>query len=113
MATVLSEEMGSWDGKSAAALQSTYERHCTEEGFVATILDHIADVELQRAATWLLKRHLETGNSLTASNCRTILGALSFQEHWQSTLHMLQCLPYLEIPEDESVGLEGFLEACL
>ena len=113
MTTALSEEMGSWDGKSAAALQSMYERHRTEEDFVATILAHIVDVELQRAATWLLKQHLETGNSLTAPACRTILGALSVQEHWESKLHMLQCLPYLEIPEDESADLEGFLEACL
>ena len=109
----LSEEIGSWDGKSAAMLQSTYERHCAEEGFVATILGHIVDVELQRAATWLLKKYLETGNSVTASACRTIFGALSVQEHWESKLHMLQCLPYLEIPEDESAGLERFLEACL
>lgn len=113
MTTALSEEMGSWDGKSAAALQSTYERHSAEEGFVATILAHIADVELQRAATWLLKQHLETGNSLTAPACRTIFGALSVQEHWESKLHMLQCLPYLEIPEDGRAGLERFLEVCL
>ncbi|MDE0522869.1 MAG: hypothetical protein OXH79_13040 [Boseongicola sp.] len=28
-------------------------------------------------------------------------------------MHILQCLPYLDIPEDESAGLERFLEACL
>lgn len=111
--TALSEEMASWDGKSATALQSLYERHRAEAGFVATILAHIVDVKLQRAATWLLKQHLETGDSLTASICRTIFRALSVQEHWESKLHMLQCLPYLEIPEDASAGLEGFLEACL
>ena len=63
----LSEEIASWDGKSAAALQSTYERHSAEENFVAMILAHFADVELQRAATWLLKKHLEVGNSLSAA----------------------------------------------
>ena len=109
----LSEEIGAWDGKSAAALQSIHERHRAEAGFVETLLAHMADVELQRAATWLLKKHLETGNSLSTSACRTVLGALSVQEHWESKLHMLQCLPYLEIPEDESAGLEKFLEACL
>lgn len=113
MTTALSKEMGSWDGKSAAALQSMYKRHRAEEGFVGTILAHLVDVELQRAATWLLKQPLETGDSPTAPACRTILRALSVQEHWESKLHMLQCLPYLEIPEDASAGLEGFLEACL
>jgi len=109
----LSEEIVSWDGKSAAALQSTYERHCTEEDFVATVLSHIADVQLQRAATWLLKKHLETGNALTAAGCRAIFEALPVQEHWESKLHILQCVPFLDIPEDESAGLERFLEVCL
>ena len=109
----LSEEIAFRDGKSAAALQSTCEFHCAEEDFVATILAHIADVELQRTATWLLKKHLETGNSLTAAGCRAVFGALPAQEHWESKLHILQCVSHLEIPEDESAGLEKFLEACL
>ena len=109
----LSEEIASWDGKSVAALQSTYERHCDEVCFVATILAHIADVQLQRAATWLLKKHLETGYSLGAADCRTIFGTLPLQEHWESKLHILQCVSYLDVPEDESAGLEKFLETCL
>ena len=96
----LLEEIASWDNKSATVLQSTYERHSDREDFLATILEHIADVELQRAATWLLKRHLEVGNSLSPGGSRAILG-------------VLQCLPYLDIPEDESAGLEQFLDSCL
>ena len=107
------DEIASWDGKSATALQSTYERHGDEEDFVATVLEHIADVALQRAATWMLKRHLEAGNSVSAGVSRAILGVLSDQEHWESKLHLLQCLPHLEIPEDESAGLERFLDSCL
>ena len=48
----LLEKIASWDNKSAAALQSTCERHSGEEDFLATILEHIADVDLQRVATW-------------------------------------------------------------
>ena len=113
MTTTLSEEIASWDGKSAAALQSTYERHSAEEDFVATILAHLSDVESQRAVTWLLKKHLEVGNSLTVADCRAVFGTLSVQEHWEGKLHILQCLPYLSIPEDDSAGLEQFLDACL
>ncbi|MYJ77051.1 MAG: hypothetical protein F4047_02600 [Caldilineaceae bacterium SB0670_bin_27] len=109
----LLDEIASWDGKSATALQSTFERHSDEEDFLATILEHIADVELQRAATWLLKRHLEAGNSPSPGDSRAILGVLSDQEHWESRLHLLQCLPYLDIPEDQSTGLEQFLDSCL
>jgi len=109
----LLDEIASWDGKSAAALQSTFERHSDEEDFLATILEHIADVEMQRAATWLLKRHLEVGTSLFPEGSRVILDALSDQEHWESKLHILQCLPYLDIDEDQSADLERFLDSCL
>ena len=60
-----------------------------------------------------MKKHLEVGNSLSTAGCRAVFGSLSLQEHWESKLHILQCLPYLDIPEDDSVGLEKFLEACL
>ena len=106
MTSALSEEIGSWDGKSAAALQSTYERHRGEEDFVATILRHVAEVESQRAATWLLKRYVEAGNSLSAVECRTVIGVLSDQDHWESKLHILQCLPHLDIREEDCLGLE-------
>ena len=37
----------------------------------------------------------------------------TFVYNSQSKLHILQCLPYLDIPEDDSVGLGKFLDACL
>ena len=109
----LLDEIASWDNKSVATLQSTYNRHGGNGDFLATILEHIADVELQRAATWLLKRHFEAGNSLSRGDSRAILGKLSDQEHWESKLHILQCLPYLDIPEDQNIGVERFLDSCL
>ena len=111
--TALTEEIVSWDGRSVAALLSTYERHCAEEDFVATILLHIADADSQRAATWLMKKHLEAGNSLSAVECRAIIGRLSAQHHWLSELHLLQCLPYLSILEEDSADIEKFLDACV
>lgn len=111
MTPALAETMAAWDGKSAAALQSAYERHHAEEDFIATILEHLAEVKSQRAATWLLKKHLESGNALTAAECRAIIGGLSLQEHWESTLHMLQCIPHLNFVEEDCAALEEFLEA--
>jgi len=113
VATTLSEEIGCWDGKSTAALQSAYERYSAEGDFVATILAQMTDADSQRAATWLLKKHLEEGNSLSAGDCRAILGRLFTQEHWESKLHILQSLPHLDILEEDGVGLEKFLDACV
>ena len=109
----LTEELRAWDGRSTAALRSIHERHSVEEDFVAAILVHLADANLQRAATWLVKRHLELGNPLSAPECRSILGSLSAQQDWESRLHLLQCLPYLSIADEDRPDLERFLEACV
>ena len=111
--TNLIDDLGSWDGKSAAVLQSIYERHSTDEDFVATILAHLRDANLQRAATWLLKRHLELGHSLPAGDCRSILGSLPVQQDWESKLHLLQCLPHLNVVEEDRIGVEEFLKGCV
>ena len=111
--TNLTADLGSWDGKSTAVLESIYERHAADGDFVPTILPHLADVNPQRAATWLLKRHLELGNSLSPAECRTVLGSLASQQHWESRLHLLQCLPWLSVAEEDRDGLETFLDACV
>ena len=80
---------------------------------MATLLAHMADADLQRAATWLLKKHLELGNSLSAGDCRAIFAGLSVYEHWETRLHVLQCLPYLQIVDEDCVALEMFLDGCL
>ena len=111
--TNLTADLGSWDGKSAAVLQSIYERHSADADFLPTLLARLADVHLQRAATWLLKRHIELGNSLSATECRSVLGSLAAQEDWESKLHLLQCLPHLSVAEEGREGLEAFLDACV
>ena len=111
--TDLTEELGVWDGKSTAALQSIYLRDCADDDFVATTLVLVADVNLQRAATWMLKRHLELGNPLSARECRSILGSLSVLQDWESKLHLLQCLLYLSIADEDRPGLEQFPDACV
>lgn len=111
--STLSKEIGSLDRKSGTALQSAYERHRNGNDFVATVLSRVSKAESQRAATWLLKKHLETGNSLTAAECRIVISALTDQDHWESRLHLLQCLSYLDIHEDDCVRLESFLNASI
>ena len=111
--TNLTADLGSWDGKSTAVLQSIYERHAVDGDFLPTLLAHLSDVNLQRASTWLLKRHLEFGNSLSPAECRAVLGNLASQQHWESKLYLLQCLPHLSVAEEDREGLETFLDACV
>ncbi|MXX85471.1 MAG: hypothetical protein F4Y71_03345 [Acidobacteria bacterium] len=111
--TNLTADLGSWGGKSTAVLQSIYERHSADADFLPTILAHLVDVNLQRASTWLLKRHLELGNSLSAAECRSVLGSLAAQEDWESKLHLLQCLPWVSVADEDRERLETFLDACV
>lgn len=113
MTSILSKEIDSWDGNSVAELQSIYERHGAEEDFVATVLEHVGQLESQRAATWLLKRHLEAGNALAVDDCRIVMNVLTDRDHWESKLHLLQSLPYLDIHEDDCARVENLLNSCI
>lgn len=77
------------------------------------MLANIANIDSQQAASWLLKKHLEMGNSLSAADCRTVIGVLSDQDHWECKLHLLQCLPYLQILEEDCSRVEKFLNTCI
>lgn len=111
--TNLTTDLGSWDRRSASVLESIYERHSADQDFIPTTLAHLADSHLQRAATWLLKRHLDLGHSLSPAECRSVLGSLAAQEDWESKLHLLQCLPHLGVTEEDRGGLETFLDTCV
>ena len=106
-------ELKSWDGKSVDDLEEIYTNYNQQKGFVVSLINLIEDKELQKAATWLLKHHLEKANKLTPSQNRKLISKVSFLESWESKLHLLQSLQYLTIPESEKDKLEHFLRQCL
>lgn len=109
----LEQEIVSWDGKSSSEIDAIYTRHCEEDSFASKMIELSQKLDLQKGTTWLLKRHLEDGQKLEAKKCAALFKLLPKLEHWESKLHILQCLPYMKIGRAEVKNVEAFLRKCL
>ena len=109
----LSREILAWDGKSTDDIRAVYDRYCTMDAFVPTLVQLLVDPSHQKGASWLLKRYLDQGGTLAEGLGMQFYATLSNLEHWESKLHVLQCLPTVPIPAVCKPGVEAFLRDCL
>ncbi len=109
----LDSELAAWGGKSAADIGAIYERHCALQGFSERLIELIHSDDLQKGATWLLKKYLESGGTLDNKQISTIYNSLSALQQWETKLHVLQCVPYMAIASGEKRRLENFLRKTL
>ncbi|PIE43624.1 MAG: hypothetical protein CSA50_04460 [Gammaproteobacteria bacterium] len=109
----IEQEIASWDGKSSSDIDAIYSRHDNDVSFAAKLIDLFQQTALQKGATWLLKRHLEGNRKLEANEIAMVYRFLSRLEHWETKLHILQCIPFMPIAETEKKAVETFLRKCL
>ena len=64
---------------------------------------------MQTEVTWLLKKYLENKKEITGSDSSTIWQSLTLINHWGAKLHVLQCLPLIEIAIPDKDLIETFL----
>ncbi len=111
--TSIEQEITNWDGKSASDINAIYLRHKDSNKFVTRIIDISKQVTMQKGATCLLKRYFESGQIVTSTEVAMLFGILPKIETWESKLHILQCMPYVQIGETEKDTVETFLRICL
>ena len=109
----IEQKLLAWDGKSKIDIQAIFSSHCNESGFADKIIQLFTNAALQKGASWLLKAWLETGEQVTPAQIKTIYSQLNNLEHWETKLHLLQCLPYMPVAEDERNDLHHFLRTTL
>ncbi len=109
----IEQEIISWDGKSSTDIDAIYDRHSDENSFASEIINLSKQEGLQKGTTWLLKRHLENGQTITPSEIALVFKLLPKLGHWETTLHILQCIPFLQIAKTEKMEVEAFLRKCL
>lgn len=107
------QEIASWDGKSASDIGAIYNRHGDDDTFVLKLIEFSLQTDLQKGATWLLKRYLESDRKLTVSETAALFKRLPELEQWEAKLHVLQCIPYMPIQASEKKNVEAFLRRCL
>lgn len=106
-------DIKSWNGKSVDDLHLVLDRYRDQPAFVSTILRSSEDPGLETAATWLLKQYLESAGAVDSQATDRLCRLLPQLQHWQSRLHVLQSLPYIDLPGKRKKTVEKFLRECL
>lgn len=105
----LKNQLASWDTKATQPLIDLYERADLTSGWFGQLIALCRDPECERAATWLLKRHLETGGrGLPEDLIGTHLQDLPKLRHWEAQLHGLQYLERLTWPDTARDAVHEF-----
>ncbi|MEM7377467.1 MAG: hypothetical protein AAF460_08170 [Pseudomonadota bacterium] len=113
VALTLEATLAQWDGRSSEPLVAVYDRHREDSGFVDHLLTLLALPAAQNGSTWLIKRSLERGRTLSQTEEAQLLGCLDALVDWPARLHALQCLPYLDVPETHVAPVAAFVIAQL
>jgi len=110
----LKADITAWDMKSRDVINDVYLRHCNDSDFVQVLVNLMQDVALQRAATWLLKHHIEqTRASINPAMVNEIYQNIDKVKHWESRLHILQIMEHLPITTANLKAVEYFVRDCL
>ena len=104
----LKSAIEAWDGKSVEALCRIHDQHRDDPDLAATLVELIGALRYRLAATRLLKRHLESGGSVPDADgvARGLYARFDKLENWECRLNVLQCLPYLPMPDDAVEAVE-------
>lgn len=99
--------------QTVADLQAIYDRHADNPALGTELVSLLADPVLQKPASWLLRRTLEAGQTLSVRQAQPLFRSLSGLVDWETRLQILQSLPYLTIGKRDVKPLEAFLRDCL
>lgn len=109
----LMTDLQAWNGLSVEAITEIYARHASCPGFVPSLVECAHRTEIQRGSTWLLKHSFEQGGEpLEEHVADDWYQNAPKLEHWESRLHLLQCMQYIPVPVKRVRRIEGFLVEC-
>ena len=109
----LQAEIANCGSTSVGDLQAVYARHKVDSEFLDHALEATGNPHAEGAATWLIKCHLEHGIVPGAEQQIRILELLQEPRDWQVHLHVLQCLPFLQIPQSLSQAMFDTLQKLI
>lgn len=109
----IEKDIANWDGKSSSDIEAIYKCYCDDESFVSNLLDLSQNTELQKGTSWLMKRYLEDNHRLGKNEIASLFKLLSKLQHWETRMHILQCIPYMPIGRSERKWLKLFYGGVL
>ncbi|MCB1022770.1 MAG: hypothetical protein KDB79_00165 [Acidobacteria bacterium] len=109
----LKDSILKWNGKSKDEIGIIYNRFSIDAEFLPKVFELSQDEATEIGATWLLKKHLEMGNTLSVRLTEDFYSFLHKPVNWEAKLHLLQCIPRLSIPSSGKAEAETFIRNCL
>ncbi len=109
----IEQEIAAWNGKSTDDIRVIYNSHHVMPDFASTVIKLLKESVYQKAATWLLKAWLESGNKLEKNQIKVVYGFLNKLDHWEAKLHVLQSMPFMPIDKSDRKKVEAFLRVTL
>lgn len=109
----ITRTLNDFDGKSLGPLIDFASSTAPTPELAAQLCDiavTAAEARYQTAATWILKRWLESGFCLNTVQSECLIRALPDFDGWEATLHVLQMLPHFEIAPETAVLVYHFLK---
>ncbi|MCC2605543.1 hypothetical protein [Planctobacterium marinum] len=101
------------DASNTQELLNTYEHFKCTRRFESKLIACLKQTESDRAASWILKHHLEQGFQLDEAHSIQVLDCFMLMQHWESRLHILQSLSQISIASEVSHNLFQNLKALL
>lgn len=102
-----------WDGKSTANLTEFYLENSETPDFVSNLVVLLSEPDLQRSASWLLKHHIDNGNTIPSDVAQTCYASLDKLTFWDAKLHILQSMHALPINPACKDAVYNFLQKNL
>lgn len=88
------------DASCTEELLGVYHHFSCSKRFLAELVECLKQTQSDRAASWLLKHHLEQGFLIDEPCSRKIVLHAMRVNHWESRLHLLQILPLVQIDSE-------------
>lgn len=105
----LYSDIQKWDGKSKQDISGLYERYSGEDDFIANLLKMATFIDCSDGATWLIKHALENGHAFNEEQINLFCSLIGLELAWQSTLHILQILPFITVPNSCKHQMMAFI----
>ncbi|AFY72146.1 hypothetical protein Pse7367_3930 (plasmid) [Thalassoporum mexicanum PCC 7367] len=111
----LKAELSQYDGRSKPFLMAIVNQFATEPGYLDRLISLLEQAEhnLNDAATWLIKHHLENGNNISETQIKRLLQQLEHLTSWSAQLHLCQSLRHLPISLAQTESLHQWLTPLL
>ncbi|NNE97408.1 MAG: hypothetical protein HKN25_00160 [Pyrinomonadaceae bacterium] len=109
----LTDKLQNLAGNSVDELELIYREYGTAPGFLNDVTRLAQNDSVEGNATWLLKKHLESGNKPDEEETSSVWKLLPMLANWEARLHLLQCFSLLRMSVREKSLIESFLRENL